>query len=181
MQYVRGWKMADGTAVSIRPVQWEDESLIVEFHQCLSAQTVHLRYFGVPALETRIGHEHLARICSSDDDREITLVVERIRLGWPQHQIIAVARLIKAPRANDAELAIVISDDWQGKGLGTKLLQDLFEIGRKEGLERLFGYVLSENYAMQHICRKLGCAMRYVASEDAFEVEMSLRGRPKLA
>ena len=49
-----------------------------------------------------------------------------------ERQIIAVARLIQAYGANEAEVAIVISDDWQGKGLGTKLLGDLLTIGRTE-------------------------------------------------
>jgi acetyltransferase len=101
----------------------------------------------------------LVRICFSDYDREIALIVETIQAVQDQRQIIAVAHLIKAYGANEAEVAIVISDDWQGKGLGTKLLGDLVAIGRTEGLERIVGYILPENYVMQHICRKLGfCA-----------------------
>ena len=91
----------------------------------------------------------MVRICFSDYDREITPVVEGSRAGLGDRQIVAVARLIKAHRTNDAELAIVISDDWQGRGLGTK-------IGRAEGLERLVGNILPENYVMQRICRKPG-------------------------
>jgi GNAT superfamily N-acetyltransferase len=72
-----------------------------------------------------------------------------IQPGRDQRQIIAVARLIKAHCANEAELAI--SDDWQDKGLGTKLLGDLLTIGRTEGLERIVGYILPENYVMQRI------------------------------
>ena len=94
-------------------------------------------------------------------------------------QIVGVARLIQVHGTNDAEVAIVISDDWQGEGLGTMLLHDLLEIGRSEGIERLFGYVLPENDAMQHICHKLGCAMRYSATEDALEVEIELCSHQK--
>jgi acetyltransferase len=52
-------------------------------------------------------------------------------------------------------VAIVISDDWQGKGLGTKLLGNLVAIGRVKCLERIVGYILPENYVMQRICLKL--------------------------
>ncbi len=87
----------------------------------------------------------------------------------------AVARLIKAYGANEAELAIVISDDWQGKGLGTKLLRDLLEIGCTEGLERIVGYVLPENFVMQRICRRQGFEVRYDKSRDVFKAEVELR------
>jgi hypothetical protein len=57
------------------------------------------------------------------------------------------------------------------------VLRDLIEIGRMGGVERLFGYVLPENYAMQHICRKLGCVIRDSDSGDALEVEIELCSR----
>ena len=72
-------------------------------------------------------------------------------------------------------MAIVISDDWQGKGLGTKLLGDLLTIGRTEGLERIFGYILPENYVMQRICNKLDFEVRYDTSQDVFRAEIELR------
>jgi acetyltransferase len=174
-QYVRSWKLADGTAVTIRPIRPEDEPLMIPFHKSLSEETVHLRYFGFPGGEALVAHERLVQICFSDYDREIALIVEIIQALEEQRQIIAVARLIKAYGANEAEVAIVISDDWQGKGLGTKLLGDLVAIGRREGLERIVGYILPENYVMQHICRKLGFALRYDNSAEAFEAEFELR------
>ena len=174
-QYVHGWKLADGAPVTIRPIRPEDESLIINFHKSLSEETVLMRYFGFLKTETLITHERLVRICFSDYDREIALVTESIQSGGDQRQIIAVARLIKAHGANEAEVDIVISDAWQGKGLGKKLLGDLVAIGRTEGLERIVGHILPENEIMQHICCKLGFALRYDPSEEAFEVEFELR------
>ena len=112
-QYLHGWKLAEGTPVTIRPIRPEDESLMIDFHKSLSEETVHLRYFGFLKGEALVTHERLARICFSDYDREIALVTETIRLGRDQRHIIAVARLIKAHGTNEAELAIVISDEWQ--------------------------------------------------------------------
>ena len=149
---------------------------MIDFHKALSEETVHLRYFGFLKHETLISHERLVRICFSDYDREIVLVVEWIQAGQNDRRIVAVARLIKAHRTNEAELAIVISDDWQGRGLGTKLLRDLLEIGLTEGLERLVGHILPENYVMQRICRKLGFELRYDTSQDAFERRSSSEG-----
>ena len=175
MQYVREWKFADGTPVFIRPIRPEDEPLTVDFHKSLSEETAHLRYFGFIKGEALISHERLVQICYSDYDREINLVAERIQPGWNQRQIIAIARLIKSYGVNEAEFAMVISDDWQGKGLGTKLLRDLLEIGCTEGLERIVGYVLPENYVMQRICRKQGFEVKFDSSRDVFKAEIELR------
>ena len=175
MQYVREWKLADGTPVFIRPIRPEDEPLTVDFHKSLSEETAHLRYFGFLKGEALISHERLVQICHSDYDREINLVAERIQPGWNQRQIIAIARLIKSYGVNEAEFAMVISDDWQGKGLGTKLLRDLLEIGCTEGLERIVGYVLPENYVMQRICRKQGFEVKFDSSRDVFKAEIELR------
>jgi len=174
-QYVREWKLADGTLVVIRPIRPEDEPLAIDFHKSLSEETMHLRYFGFLEGEALIAHERLVQICFSDYDREINLVAERIQPGRNQRQIVAIARLIKSYGANEAELAIVISDDWQGKGLGTKLVRDLLEIGCTEGLERIVAYVLPENYVMQRICRKQGFEVRFDRSRDVFKAEIELR------
>jgi len=173
-QYVSGSNLPDGTPVTIRPIRAEDEPLMIDFHKALSEETVHLRYFGLLRGEALITHERLGRICFGDYDREIALIVERRQPGPSQRQIIAVARLIKAHGASEAELAIVISDEWQGKGLGTKLLGNLLEIGCAEGLERILGYILPENHVMQRICRRMGFAVTYERSRDVFKAEIEL-------
>jgi acetyltransferase len=71
-------------------------------------------------------------------------------------------------------LAIVVSDDWQGKGIGTKLLRHLTAIGCAEGFDRVVGRMLPENFLIQRICRKLGFTLRYNRSEDAIEAEIEL-------
>jgi acetyltransferase len=134
-----------------------------------------LRYFGFLAGDALVAHERLVRICFCDYDREVALVVETDRGARGERQIVAVARLIKAYGANEAELAIVVSDDWQGNGIGTELLSDLTAIGRAEGLDRVVGRMLPENYLMQRICRKLGFTLRYNRSEDAVEAELELQ------
>ena len=149
-----------------------------KFHQSLSAETVRLRYFGFRSVESRVRDERLPQARSRDDNDKATLVAERIGFEETRRQIIAVAHLSRVPLANEAELAIVVSDEWQGKGLGTTLLYQLVEVGRAQDLERLFGYVLLENYVMRHICRKLGFTMKYSAYLDAIEAAITLRRSP---
>jgi acetyltransferase len=67
-QYVHSWKVADGIAVTIRPIRPEDEPLMITFHRSLSEETVHLRYFGFLGGEALVAHERLVQNCFSDCD-----------------------------------------------------------------------------------------------------------------
>jgi acetyltransferase len=160
-QYIRPWTMRDGTAVLIRPIRPEDEPLIVEFHKGLSEQSVYLRYFYPMALDLRIAHERLTRICFIDYDREMVLVAERSDPASGKREIIGVGNLIKIPGGSDGEFAAVVSDSSQGQGLGTELLRRLMAIGRDEGLERVVADVLPENRDMQRVFQKLGFRFKH--------------------
>jgi acetyltransferase len=171
-QYVTQWKPRCGIPLTIRPIRPEDEPLMVKFHGTLSEESVHFRYFGIVKLEQRVAHERLTRICFNDYDREIAMVATR--RATSEEEILGVARLIKVHGVNEGEFAIVISDQWQGQGLGTYLLKLLLEIGRQEGLERIIGHILPENYGMQRVCKKLGFAVNYDDFADDMKAEITL-------
>ncbi len=155
VQYESRWKMKDGEEVTIRPIRPEDEPLIVEFHTRLSERSVYLRYFQPMKLSTRTSHERLTRICFIDYDREMALVVEqKDEEGFPH--IIAVGRMSKIHGQDDAELAAVVRDEFQGKGLGTELYQRLIGIARDERLTKVHSSMLGENKEMRSLCEKLG-------------------------
>ena len=132
-QYVSSWKLKDGSPIVIRPIRPEDEPMMVKFHEVLSETSVHFRYFDLVKLEKRVSHDRLVRICFNDYDREIAIVGIRNAPETKEDEIIAVGRLIKLRDTNDAEFAMVISDQWQGHGLGTHFMKLLLDIGRKEG------------------------------------------------
>ncbi len=155
-QYVQRCKLKDGTAVTIRPIRPEDEPLLVKFHRTLSERSVYYRYFTPLRLEQRVAHERLARICFIDYDREMALVIERDGESIGQREIVGVGRLSKSHGANEAEFALVISDQSQGLGLGTRLLKTLVQIGRDEKLNRITATILPDNRQMQHVARKAG-------------------------
>ncbi len=155
-QYVMRWKLKDGTPVTIRPIRPEDEPLMVKFHQTLSERSVYYRYFTPLRLEQRVAHERLARLCFIDYDREMALVVERDGESSGQPEIIGIGRLSKMHSTNGAEFAIVVSDQWQGHGLGTRLLKTLVQVGRDEKLDRITATILPDNREMQHVARKAG-------------------------
>jgi acetyltransferase len=173
-QYVSSWSSNDGTPLTLRPIRPEDEPLMVKFHSKLSEETVYLRYFGLPRLQQRVAHERLTRVCFNDYDREIALVAIRQEPTTKEDEIIGVGRLTKAHGLNQAEFAIVIADQFQGLGLGTKLLSRLVEIGRHEGIERICLNILPENYVMQHVAKKVGFQVDYDRFNYAMRAELWL-------
>jgi acetyltransferase len=159
IQYVAPFFMKDGTEVLIRPIRPEDEPLMVHFHQTLSERSVYLRYFQVSKLDHRTTHERLTRICFTDYDRDIVLIA--IATGTDNQSLIAgVGRLSKLHGSNEAEFAMLISDQYQRRGLGTELLRRVTEIGNAEGLQRISALVLRENNEMQAVGRRLGYTIR---------------------
>jgi acetyltransferase len=173
-EYVSSWQLKDGTALTLRPIRPEDEPLMVKFHGALSEQTVLYRYFGLTKLEQRVAHERLRRICFNDYDREIALVAIRQNPETQTDEIIGVARLIKTHGTDEAEFAIVISDEFQGYGLGTHLLKLSVNIGRQEKIGRITALILPENYVMQRVFRKVGFEVEYDRFNEAMRAEIKL-------
>ncbi|MFN9547281.1 MAG: bifunctional acetate--CoA ligase family protein/GNAT family N-acetyltransferase [Cyanobacteriota bacterium] len=160
VQYVRPWRLRDDTAVVIRPIRPEDEPLVVAFHRTLSEESIYFRYFHMMSLSARIAHERLIRICFTDYDREMALVVDRRDPASGQHTLLAVGRLSRLHGRNEAEFALLVSDPHQHQGLGSELLRLLVRIGRDEGLRRISAEILRENRAMQRICERMGFTLR---------------------
>jgi acetyltransferase len=172
-QYVENWKLKGGTQITIRPIRPEDEPVMVGFHEGLSERSVYLRYFGPLKLQQRVAHSRLLRICFNDYDREIALVAERT-LGKGRYEILGVGRMSKVHLSGLAEFAVVVSDKWQNKGLGTELTKRLIDIARHEKLNRLVAYTLLENKEMQHMCKKLGFEVHQSMEDAECVIQMEL-------
>jgi acetyltransferase len=142
--------------VMIRPIRPEDEHLIVRFHANLSDRSIYQRYFRHFALDDRVSHDRLLKVGFGDYDREIALVAVSAGSENRQSEILAVGRLSKAHLLNEAELALLIADDYQGRGLGRELARRLIEIARAEKLERVTVDVLGGNFQMLEVCDGLG-------------------------
>ena len=154
-RYVAPWTMKNGTEVVIRPVSAEDEMPMRRFHASLSDKTVYMRYLSPMMLSTRITHERLARMTHNDYDREIALVVEGEENG--EKAIFGVARLSKLRGTDEeARFTMLISDAYQGMGLGKELLTRIIKIGRDEKIKRIIALMSPENGAMKKLCRVVG-------------------------
>jgi acetyltransferase len=127
--------MKDGTPVTLRPMRPEDEPLMVKFHEALSERSVFLRYFQLSKLSQRVAHDRLRRICFLDYDREMAIVADHALPGTGEHEILAIGRLSKLHGRSTAEMALLVRDQYQRRGLGIELLRRLIQVGRDEHLD----------------------------------------------
>lgn len=159
VEYISASRLKDGSSVTIRPIRPEDEPLMVEFHGTLSDRSVVSRFFHMEKLESRVAHDRLVRKCFLDFDREIALVAERTDPQTEKHELLAVARLTRMGRPEDAELGVLVTDRWQGSGLGTELVQRLVDLAPREKLQRIIAHIFPENQAMLKLARRFHFAI----------------------
>ncbi len=159
-QYVSRWIAKDGTEILFRPIRPEDEPMMVKFHETLSDESVHLRYFHMEKLDTRVAHERLIRKCFIDYGQEMALVAEQAAPDTDQREILAVGRLSKSRTSEEAEVAVLVSDPYQRRGLGTELLRRLIEVARDEKLQEIVAHILLENLAMRALADRFGFKLR---------------------
>ena len=171
VQHVWDFKLKDGTPVTIRPIRPEDEPLMVQFHHTLSERSVYLRYFCSLSLSTRVEHERLVRICFGSYDRGFALVADRTNPDTGHHEVLGVGRF-SAINRSEAEAAVLVSDQWQGRGLGTELLAGVARVAREEKFKKLSGEILRDNLPTQAIFKKVGFKLR--AMEDPSSVSATL-------
>jgi acetyltransferase len=153
-------KLRDGSEVLFRPIRSEDEQLVVQLFKTFSEETIRFRFF--QAIK-EINHEVLSMYCNIDYDREMTIVTEITEKG--KKQIIGMVRLIVEPDCESGEVAVVVGDPWQNRGIGSQLFRYIVRISKDMGLKRIFGEILSENTKMIHICCKNGFTIEPIDKE----------------
>jgi len=154
-RYITPWQLSDGTDVLLRPIRPEDEPAEHDMLSSLSEQTLRTRFF---SLFKNISHEWLILFCNIDYDRHMAIVAEMTENG--RKSMIGVARLIMDQDMNSGEVAVLIQDRFQGKRLGSKLVEILIRIARERGLEDVRADVLTENKPMLNVFKRLGFTMR---------------------
>lgn len=174
VRYAANVTLKDGTVLNIRPIRPEDEPELVRFHATLSDQSVYRRYFSLMKLESRIRHERLTRMCFLDYDRQMALVAERTGAPDGVGEIVGVGRLVKTPGTSHAEVAVLVSDAFQQRGIGSILVQRLIEFARDEKLELLTASFLPDNRPIENLFRKQGFTFRDGGEPDIREAELQL-------
>jgi acetyltransferase len=148
---VTSWKASDGTSVVLRPIRPEDAEMEREFVKNLSESS---RYFRFMSSVRELTPAMLSRFTQIDYDREMAFVAVCEQGG--REVEIGVARYVTNPDWQTCEFAIVVSDAWQGRGLGRRMLERLIEVARLRGLKSMVGHVLAGNPGMLALCARLG-------------------------
>jgi acetyltransferase len=151
-KYMRPITLKDGQKVLLRPIKPEDENMWLDMFKSFSEETVRFRFFRI-IKDTP--HEVRTRYCNIDYDREIGIVAEVEKDG--RKQILGVVRIIQDPAQQDeAEFAVVVTDEYQRLGLGSEFLDFIIEIAKDKNLSKINGVVLKDNFPMITLCREKG-------------------------
>lgn len=135
--------LKDGTGLRLRPIRPEDAPRLIEFYDRLSRHTAYQRFFTVMK---RLPPDWARLHAAVDYRRRLALVVERGPVDAPE--LLAVARYEPTDDPETAEVAFVVQDGFQGRGLGVLLLDRLLEAGEARGMRRFRAYVLADNTRM---------------------------------
>jgi acyl-CoA synthetase (NDP forming)/GNAT superfamily N-acetyltransferase len=171
--YPRHWEadvvLADGGTVHLRPITPDDADRLVAFHARLSERTRYFRYFGA---YPRIPPRDLERFTRVDHHDRVAFVA---MLG---DDIIAVGRYERLHEngelTGNAEVAFVVEDDHQGRGIGSILLEHLAAAAQESGLDRFVAEVLGENGQMVRVFRDAGYKISRVLEEGVLHLEFDI-------
>jgi acetyltransferase len=145
------YQTADGQTVTIRPIRPEDADLEQEFVRELSAETKYYRFMNTLR---ELSQSQLVRLTQIDYDREMAFVALTETDG---NEVEAgVARYAMNPDGESCEFAIVVADNWQGKGLARRLMGVIIDTARSRGVKYMNGDFLGENRRMIQFVTALG-------------------------
>lgn len=152
--------LSDGTVASIRPVSPDDEPALIALHERIGPENVRLRFFSASKVA---GQLYVAHVLASPDT--LALVAER------RGALVGLGTAEPA-EAGTAEIALVVSDECHGLGIGGLLLEHLAAASRDRGVSRFLAEVLSDNIAMLEVLRHAGFAVTHSSQVGTVQVEM---------
>ncbi|MCD4721988.1 MAG: GNAT family N-acetyltransferase [Desulfobacula sp.] len=154
-QYEKKQHTINGHEFFIRPIRPTDADLMINHFDSLSPRSVYMRFFS-PVKQ--LSKTMLIKLTQIDYDREIALVA--LMGKGRDKKIIGVCRIILEPDKTLGEFALAISDEWQGKGIGSSLLKLCLKAAQTKGIQKIMGIVFAENTQMLMLGRKLGFSVK---------------------
>lgn len=162
-------KLPDGTDITVRPIRPEDAEMERRFVRELSEEAKYLRF--MHALQ-ELSPEMLERFTQVDYDREMAYLAS-IKVNGEEVEI-GTARYTINPDGETCEFGIVVNDEWQGRGVGTVLMQTLMEEAKTKQIKQIEGQVLAGNFNMLKLMKALGFTIE--TSKDSPDIkQVSLR------
>lgn len=156
-----------GMTLLLRPVKISDEPIIKEFFYRLSDQTMYSRFFNP---RRHMPHEQLQEYVVIDYSRDMTILA--IIKQHNKEVIVGMGQYFIDDREHCAELAFVVRDDYQNRGISTELLFHLTFLAKKQGLLSFTAEVLLENGTMLHLFEKCGFEISRTNYKGSYELKM---------
>ncbi len=157
--------LRDGSVGHVRPIRPDDADGVRHFHSGQSAESIYLRFFA-PIRE--LSERDLHRFTNVDNVDRVALVVT-VRAA-----IVGIGRWDRFDRTS-AEVAFNISDHYQGKGIGSVLLEHLAAIAQELGVEKFTAEVLPQNRKMLNVFREAGYAVHHHYEDGVVAVSFDIR------
>ncbi len=154
-------QLSNGLEITIRPIRPEDASMEKDFVHSLSERTKYFRYMQVIQ---ELTPEMIVRFTQIDYDREMAFVA--VTTQQTKQIELGVARYITNPDGRSAEFALVVSDNYQGLGVGARLMTALMQAAKSKGLTTFEGEVLSVNQPMLSLTKKLGFSIESIPDDN---------------
>jgi GNAT superfamily N-acetyltransferase len=153
-------------ALRLRPLRADDGDRLCGLYGRLSPDSLYRRFL---APMPRPRRDLLHRLLDVDHcDREAIAALEG-------DEIVAVARYLRSPGADVAEVALVVADEWQRRGVGRLLMRRLGRLARRRGIRAFVGTIAGENRAALLLVRSVGPGVRARWTTGEFEFEMPLQ------
>jgi GNAT superfamily N-acetyltransferase len=162
-------ELADGARLTIRSMEPADAYPLLRMFDRLSPESIYHRFFSPIPRPRRAALLHLAGL---DHELHEALVAEI------DHEIVGVARYDGRPEENDAEVAVIVEDGWQDRGVGTMLLHHLASVGARRGLVAFRATVLGENRRALPFLRRLSPDADVRFRDGEYEIYAPFRRRP---
>ncbi len=162
--------LADGTTADVRPISPEDEPAIRAFYSHLSPETIVMRYFGP---HPKMSQKELDGLLHSDGVDVVVLIAE------VHDMIVAIAQYYREPGRDDAEVAFLVDDRYQGHGIGTILLEHLASVARRHGIRQFAADTLTENHKMLRVLAEAGFVRQYQRSAEVMKVVLDIESTPE--
>lgn len=164
--------LVDGVPVTIRTMHAEDRDIEQSFVRSLSNES---RYYRFHSTIRELTPEMLERFTHPNYPDEMALIATIPSPNGVTERQIGVARYARIPDTNEAEMAVVVADDWHHKGVATRLLLALRRCAMDAGIETFHASVLPDNKRMYSLAKKLGFNME--PRGDLGTVELGKRFR----
>ena len=173
-RYEQIWPLRGGGEYTIRPIHPDDAQMLQDLVQNLSPES---RYFRFVSSLKELPPSMLSRLTLIDYDREMALVaIHRTRKTDADgevvetERIVGVSRYITNPDKASCEFSLVVADDFNGKGLGSRLMLSIMEEARDKGLAEIEGLVLANNPGMLRLMKGLGYSIKPFPEDPDFKL-----------